>query len=288
MINLINSIAVLVLISSISFSQEKIKLPKELKTEFVFIPMGKAFLEKDSSSVMAFYISKYEVSNKEYREFLNNIINTDNYKLALYDSVKWVDNLSYLVPMKDLYHSHPAYNNYPVVNITHEAAELYCKWLTEKYQKIIGNDYIINFRLPYKWEYIRASIGDNKFAVYPWLSPYLRNSKGLIMCNFKNIGDENIHYNPITKNYEIIKDKNNPFQIIDDATITAPVNSYYPNNYGVYNMSGNVSEMVSEKGHAYGGNWNSTGYDVRIDSKIEFNQASRYVGFRPVFSIVKK
>ena len=30
----------------------------------------------------------------------------------------------------------------------------------------------------------------------------------------------------------------------DRATITAPVNSYYPNDFGLYNMAGNVNEWV--------------------------------------------
>ena len=32
----------------------------------------------------------------------------------------------------------------------------------------------------------------------------------------------------------------------DDADITAPVRSYWPNDYGLYNMSGNVSEWVAD------------------------------------------
>ena len=32
----------------------------------------------------------------------------------------------------------------------------------------------------------------------------------------------------------------------DNADITAPVRSYWPNDYGLYNMAGNVSEWVMD------------------------------------------
>ena len=32
----------------------------------------------------------------------------------------------------------------------------------------------------------------------------------------------------------------------DNADITAPVKSYWPNDYGLYNMAGNVSEWVMD------------------------------------------
>jgi formylglycine-generating enzyme required for sulfatase activity len=40
----------------------------------------------------------------------------------------------------------------------------------------------------------------------------------------------------------------------DKATITAPVNSYYPNDFGLYNMAGNVNEWVMDV-------YRSTSYD---------------------------
>lgn len=66
----------------------------------------------------------------------------------------------------------------------------------------------------------------------------------------------------------------------------APSQSFYPNDWGLYNMSGNVAEMISEKGIAMGGSWHDTGYDVRTESAQSYTDASPLIGFRPV--LVKK
>jgi len=72
----------------------------------------------------------------------------------------------------------------------------------------------------------------------------------------------------------------------DPADNTAPVKSYWPNGFGLYNMNGNVAEMVSDVEVALGGSWADPGYDVRIASKKAFTGASKTVGFRIVATVV--
>ena len=36
-----------------------------------------------------------------------------------------------------------------------------------------------------------------------------------------------------------------------------PASSYFPNDFGLYNTSGNVAEMLFEEGLAIGGGWRS-------------------------------
>ncbi|MEI8201577.1 MAG: hypothetical protein WCH34_01100 [Bacteroidota bacterium] len=57
---------------------------------------------------------------------------------------------------------------------------------------------------------------------------------------------------------------------------------------GIYNMCGNVAEMVAEKGIAVGGSWKDTGYDVRIESTINYSEPSPSIGFRPVRTFIGK
>jgi formylglycine-generating enzyme required for sulfatase activity len=81
-------------------------------------------------------MGKYEVSNGEFKLFLDNLKQTKNYE-SYYkyypDTMLWNKNFAQAFhdPMTNMYNYHPAYRNYPVVNITHEAAVAYCEWLTE-------------------------------------------------------------------------------------------------------------------------------------------------------------
>ena len=69
---------------------------------------------------------------------------------------------------------------------------------------------------------------------------------------------------------------------------TAPVDSFDPGANGIYNMSGNVAEMLLEKGATKGGSWGSSGYYVRIDAEDEFQgmESSPYVGFRIFMEVI--
>jgi sulfatase modifying factor 1 len=75
----------------------------------------------------------------------------------------------------------------------------------------------------------------NERKLYPWNGSSLRNgeskNQGEIMANFKRGRGDNMG---VAGNLN------------DNADITAPVRSYWPNDYGLYNMAGNVSEWVMD------------------------------------------
>lgn len=271
----------LALFAFIPVSKKKLDVPKS----YVFVPSQTIEPYGDPVSVQAFFMSQHEVTNAEYREFLADLKksgNQDLYKASYPDTLAWLKIGGYMDAMANMYFWHPAYDNYPVVNISQTGANEYCKWLSKKLRA--NNSALINdVRLPTKYEWISAASGGLENATYPWGGPYLKNKKGSYLANFMVVGDQNIRE---TENgLEVVSDSTflPDLSFADNAVITAPVDSYSPNGFGLYNMSGNVAELTSDP-TAMGGHWKSTGYDIRIKSEIPFENANPFVGFRPVIS----
>ena len=213
------------------------------------------------------YMSKTEVSNQSYRDFLSSISKKDS--LSNLPESNRMYEYAYGEPQRGLYFRHPAYNNYPVVNITHKQAKAYCNWLTERLNHNFPNQKVI-VRLPTEKEWEFAAKGGNPFAIYPWGTETMRvkegTNKGKLQANF-------VLRKGIT--------------MADHYDITAPVKAYWPNDFGLYNMSGNVSEMVSSIGLVKGGSWNNRADWLQLQKQQFVYSASPEVGFRYVVEIVE-
>lgn len=284
-------VAVAVLFISFKTPEKELKkFQKVIQGNYAFISGGKVKTGKQEKQLKSYFMAKNEVSNFDYAEFLADLKNSGDkakYELARIDSSNWSKNGD-LAPYATYYHKHPAYNHYPVVNVTKRGAELYCEWLTEKWNTTKGLEhYTVQFSLPTKAEWIHAARGGNENAFYAWEGERLYNDKRMPMCNFKQLSAENIHFNSQSGEYEV-KKVHYKKTLVEDAELTAPVHSYWPNEYGIYNMCGNVAEMIQEENIAMGGSWSSTGYDVRVDSEIAFTGVDTRVGFRPVMTIISK
>lgn len=258
-------------VTLLSFTQPSFK--KILKM-YPFVPSGLITLDGQQVSLRGFHISRHEVTNLEYREFLAALEREGrqaDLKIAQFDTSAWEAE-----PFRQTYHQHPAYENYPVVNISYEGAILYCKWLEGIYREKYGQK--LQVRLPLKAEWIRAARAERQ-TPYPW-GPYLRNEKGQLFANFNKITAEHITFNQQTGKYEVVT---GPLPGAVAAMIgPAPAESFQPNLFGLFNTCGNVAEMLQEKGFAIGGSWASPGYDIRVESISTYDGPSPLVGFRPV------
>jgi sulfatase modifying factor 1 len=273
--------------------KDKVKLSKSFTSKYAYVPSGFVSIEGAKSEAGAFYMFKTEVSNFEYTEFLNDLKDETLKERYSVKSENWKKNLEHAKPYAEHYHTHPAYQSYPVINVTSESAKAYCEWLTEKYASLdigLPDDMRIVFRLPTRTEWVNAANG-GLAGPYAWGGPFVRNTEGTFLANFVNYGARNIHRNEETGALEVVQTKipmGVAGSVNEVADVTAPVKSYAPNGFGLHQMNGNVAEMLADSDQAAGGSWQSTGYDIRNESLITFNDASPMVGFRPIATLSKK
>lgn len=146
------------------------------------------------------------------------------------DTLVWMHDYAYSFndPLTEKYFWHPAYDNYPVVGVNWKQAKAFCVWRTQyfntylsKKKEAIASD----FRLPTEAEWEWAARGGYSLNPYPWGGPYVRNKKGCFLANFK----------PQRGNY------------INDGGLTTVIVAHYPpNDFGLYDMAGNVAEWTND------------------------------------------
>ncbi len=145
------------------------------------------------------------------------------------DTLCWITDFTYSFnePMTNAYFWHPAFDHYPVVGVSWKQAVAFSRWRTQLQNNYIaagGGAYLQDFRLPLESEWEYAARGGQDLSMYPWGGYYTRNNLGCFLANFK----------PMRGNY------------VDDGGIyTVAVGQFEPNEFGLYDMAGNVSEWTS-------------------------------------------
>lgn len=252
-------------------------------------------VEKDLRRInRSMYASAFEVSNGLYQTFLQDLLEAKRFDLLEICKtypVDWVSLLpeEYQDLSAALLHDggHPEDEHAPVVNITYEAANVFCNWLTEVYN---ASDHRkkkfkrVRFRLPVEREWIYAArLGWNYESPYPWGGPYYRNAKGCHLANF------NPYLVSQSDSVAVFAPSDTPESPGDDGGFF-PVNveAYWPNRADIYNMSGNVAEMMQEEGTTKGGGWMDPAYYMQIGVSNTAELPSPNVGFRIFMDVIEE
>lgn len=193
--------------------------------EFVYIPSG-SFLFGDRSNprephylwLTAYFINPFEVTNAEFREFLND-------PSGYADAANWTETgkrwksskpsqVTALLTSEDTDYQRFGQPDQPVVWVNWFEACAYCKWLTKK----IGNGRWL-FVLPTEAEWEKAGRGPDNLDY------------GLSMFISDN---ETPFYNW----------KKNPGAAVTVVGIQDSYSAYRPNRFGIYHLTGNTVEWT--------------------------------------------
>jgi len=218
------------------------------------------------------------------------------------DTLVWMSDFSYHFnePYTKMYFWHPGFDEYPVVGVNWKQATAFCVWRTQFLNNFLRSKRqpeVMDYRLPIEAEWEYAARGGLRSNIYPWGGMYTRNNKGCFLANFQ----------PLRGRYGD-----------DGGMFTMPVASFAPNDFGLYDMAGNVAEWTSsafdESAYAFvhnlrpdykrnalptdphvlkrkvirGGSWKDVGVFLQNATRTyEYQDTTKsYIGFRCVRDVI--
>jgi formylglycine-generating enzyme required for sulfatase activity len=274
------------------------------------------------------FMDQTETRNLDYLEFLywTKRHEPEKYNSILPDTLLWKDRIALQEPYVFYYLRHPAYRDYPVVGISYAQAVAFCKWRSDRVNEFIwlrehpikNKDYkadsiyphpeVMRYRLPTKEEWEFASAAGLEYSYFPLGYEKITDQNNRLVSNTHENSYLYIDYKKQKKHIETLMTSlgGNVGMVNDVSDITMPVYSGEKNKYGIYNLLGNVSEIIADslfKGLNYENtidgstlklqkeNYQRTdsipsSYDYKYTFRYQQQQA--WLGFRCVCEVLKE
>jgi len=240
------------------------------------------------------WMDEVEISNREWRHYEWQQLKNGVSATALSPETR-------AQPVGDYYTS-GFYNYYPVVGISYEQAQAFCSWrsrvvtaLLNQKQHVAPTDTLnlayvrCRYRLPTEseWEAAAAVQSELPFGtacltlpvqLMPEAAFYLQQRSGSTK-SVTEIRADIITYNKTNPSLSTINYAQEVPYFLQSAT---PSYAYQEpaNYYGLYQMLGNVAELVQEKGITKGGSYRDVLSDCRIKARGTYTGPTHYIGFR--------
>ncbi len=261
------------------------------------------------------YASETEVTNDEYQRFL---IYLEDFQYPYQLNISKVDlsnsnplstTATYFNPILTDQQRKKTTPKHAVTNISHIAAQSYCDWLSQQYNLQRNRKFKkVKFRLPTKQEWQIAALGYKNFQSWELdqneVKAYVFDQDKFITQTYKTSKYKISYpwYGVDFDRKDLIKNQFDCYlaNVLDSKCdcpsqkdgdgypLVAPVGSYYANGMGLFDVVGNVAEMLQEPGKAAGGSWAHPPESSTISSISSYKGPDAKVGFRVFMEIIEQ
>ena len=152
--------------------------------------------------------------------FLTQPFAVSKYEVTIGDFLEYAKNKNFVMPQQvDVQNT-----SYPMSNISHRDAVAYADWLSSQ------TGFAYRLLSEAEWEYTARAGSQNKFFF---------GNEDIKLCDYANVADKTMRTR--FRDWSVLA--------CDDGYVrTAPVGSYKPNQFGIFDVYGNVAEWVLDCG----------------------------------------
>lgn len=277
-----------------------------------FSPPGTVWLHDN------IYMDIFEISNENWHEYYlsilenntdkdtildfskilpDNVFPTDSSMLGSTTSTTGLGSKKSKNNFFNVYYHHYYFAKYPVIKLNKDKAINFCEWRTKVVNSYLAveageideMEYIpdhiykdvlkrVAYRLPTKEEWEMGAGAGLDATKYPFGYEEIKQKNGLFKFGLDNTTFFN--YDPTKhKNVHLRTPSLNGKKVIPP---TYKVSYGKPNKFGLYNMAGNVSEIVQDKGIVKGLSWADEIREYYHDEDIVYKRPNMMIGFRCV------
>lgn len=247
-----------------------------------------------------FYVDASEIRNLDYVEFMQwtkKIYSQESseYHKIVPDTNVWLNPKLYNAPYKRYYLTHPAYRNFPLVGITNDQAQAFCKWRTDRVMEfILIKKGIFN---PFERQseetaftierYFEGYFGKPDSNIYLTYYPEYMLIDTATYVQISTIADSlNIeklkHSWHKKKVLAFLQPRCNYEFTVETNDVTQPEPPYYKSIYKgyIFNLRGNVRELTADKNISFGGSYIDSHKTIMETNFYPNAETNSYTGFR--------
>ena len=278
------------------------KLIKADKALYSHIEADKMIYCGKSFITDAYTLRNMGITNLEYKTFLADLL--IQYKKNEYLAAQVLcNNWTFFgsINLAATYFQDEKYNDYPVVNITMEGANLFCKWLEEEIKIYYVQNNLkvkpLQVRLPFDYEWLYAARqGYTRVPIEGEYNTIFDANEGLVDKNsFKRIKFTRASVKRKDTLYDLSSVNHygwNEKELLElfgkgfKYYSAIPNDTIYSERMKIYGKVGHVSEIVNEKKTGLtwyiGALWKSKEDYIKLQNEFINMKASPFIGFRPV------